>query len=58
MMMFEMLLSLDKLQHVDLEFDSKAFQIKKHHNSLSTAVLQETELAHCWSLLHGVRTYS
>lgn len=41
--MFEMLLSLDKLQCADLEFDSKAFQIKKHHNSLSPAVLQETE---------------
>lgn len=41
--MFEMLLSLDKLQCADLELDSKAFQIKKHHNSLSPAVLQETE---------------
>lgn len=55
-MRFEILLSLDKLQYADVEFDSKAFQIKMHHNFSSAAILQEAELVHCRLLLH--RTYS
>lgn len=39
----EIFLSLDKLQCADIEFDSKAFQIKKHQNSSSAAVLQDKE---------------
>lgn len=57
-MKFEILLSVYKVQRADLEFDSKEFQIKKDCNSSSDAILQETVLVQCRSILHRVGTHS
>lgn len=57
-MKFEILLSVDKLQHADLEFDSKTFQIEKDYNSSSAEILEETVPVQCRSILHKVGTHS